>query len=323
MAESARVIEFKLPKRRPKIVEKVAPPDQRKFAVVPMRAATDVKLHGFSVKVLVLLCSYANRAGITWVGQQRIADHLQAPKQQVARAMKQLRDRGHVEVVSKGFRGEKANTVRIVYDPQIKTEDAISIASSKEDSRPPEMVRKEARAMTKQREDVTRSVTNAPKTVTNSSDLPDQEPEFTEEEMAANRKRLREMLGGLAGRDGFHYNRPEKLGDMMAKKPAPKRTRKTPAIDIAQDVNVEPLIDNTIDITGVVQTRKNIGLREVIGLYEDITKHKKTYVTTSETDVRFAELLCQVGCQVSDFEAAVRGLTKPTRLAEVCESLIG
>jgi hypothetical protein len=228
-----------------------------------------------------------------------------------------------VEVVSKGFRGEKANTVRIVYDPQIKTEDAISIASSKEDSRPPEMVRKEARAMTQQGKDVTRSVTNAPKTVTNSSDLPDQEPEFTEEQMAANRKRLREMLGGLAGRDGFHYNRPEKLGDMMAKKPAPKRTRKTPAIDITQDVNVEPSIDNTIDITGVVQTRKNIGLREVIGLYEDITKHKKTYVTTSETDVRFAELLCQVGCQVSDFEAAVRGLTKPTRLAEVCESLIG
>jgi len=299
MAEPARVIEFKLPKRRPKIVEKVAPPDQRKFAVVPMRAATDVELHGFSVKVLVLLCSYANRAGITWVGQQRIADHLQAPKQQVARAMKQLRDRGHVEVVSKGFRGEKANTVRIVYDPQIKTEDAISIASSKEDSRPPEMVRKEAREMTQP------------------------EPEFTEEEMAANRKRLREMLGGLAGRDGFHYNRPEKIGDMMAKKPTPKRTRKTPTIDIAQDVNAEPYIDNTIDITGVVQTRKNIGLREVIGLYEEITKHKKTYVTTSETDVRFAELLCQVGCQVSDFETAVRGLTKPTRLAEVCESLIG
>jgi hypothetical protein len=323
MAESARVIEFKLPKRRPKIVEKVAPPDQRKFAVVPMRAATDTELHGFSVKVLVLLCSYANRAGITWVGQQRIADHLQAPKQQVARAMKQLRDRGHVEVVSKGFRGEKANTVRIVYDPQIKTEDAISIASSKEDSRPPEMVRKEARAMTQQGKDVTRSVTNAPKTVTNSSDLPDQETEFTEEQMAANRKRLREMLGGLAGRDGFHYNRPEKLGDMMAKKPAPKRTRKTPDIDIAQDVNVEPLIDNIIDNIGVVQTRKNIGLREVIGLYEDITKHKKTYVTTSETDVRFAELLCQVGCRVSDFEAAVRGLTKPTRLAEVCEGLIG
>jgi len=323
MAEPARVIEFKLPKRRPKIVEKVAPPDQRKFAVVPMRAATDTELHGFSVRVLVLLCSYANRAGITWVGQQRIADHLQAPKQQVARAMKQLRDRGHVEVVSKGFRGEKANTVRIVYDPQIKTEDAISIASSKEDSRPPEMVRREARAMTQQGEDVTRSGNNQPSRANKAPDLPDREPEFTEEEMAANRKRLREMLGGLAGRDGFHYNRPEKIGDMMAKKPAPKRTRKTPAIDITQDVNVEPLIDNTIDITGVVQTRKNIGLREVIGLYEDITKQKKTYVTTSEVDLKFAEVLCQVGCKPDRFEAACRALKAPTRLAEVCEALIG
>lgn len=299
MAEPARVIEFKLPKRRPKIVEKVAPPDQRKFAVVPMRAATDTELHGFSMKVLVLLCSYANRAGITWVGQQRIADHLQAPKQQVARAMKQLRDRGHVEVVSKGFRGEKANTTRIIYDPEIKTEDAISIASSKEDSRPPEQVRKEAKEMT------------------------EPEPEFTEEQMAANRKRLREMLGGLAGRDGFHYNKPERITDIMARKPRAKPTPKTSPIDNTQVVNVEPLIDNTIDNTGVVQTRKNIGLREVIGLYEDITKHKKTYVTTSEVDLKFAEVLCQVGCKPDRFEAACRALKAPTRLAEVCEALIG
>ena len=299
MAEPARVIEFKLPKRRPKIVEKVAPPDQRKFAVVPMRAATDTELHGFSMKVLVLLCSYANRAGITWVGQQRIADHLQAPKQQVARAMKQLRERGHVEVVSKGFRGEKANTTRIIYDPEIKTEDAISIASSKEDSRPPEQVRKEAKEMT------------------------EPEPEFTEEQMAANRKRLREMLGGLAGRDGFHYNKPERITDIMARKPRAKPTPKTSPIDNTQVVNVEPLIDNTIDNTGVVQTRKNIGLREVIGLYEDITKHKKTYVTTSEVDLKFAEVLCQVGCKPDRFEAACRALKAPTRLAEVCEALIG
>lgn len=299
MAEPARVIEFKLPKRRPKIVEKVAPPDQRKFAVVPMRAATDTELHGFSMKVLVLLCSYANRAGITWVGQQRIADHLQAPKQQVARAMKQLRDRGHVEVVSKGFRGEKANTTRIIYDPEIKTEDAISIASSKEDSRPPEQVRKEAKEMT------------------------EPEPEFTEEQMAANRKRLREMLGGLAGRDGFHYNKPERITDIMARKPRAKPTPKTSPIDNTQVVNVEPLIDNTIDNTGVVQTRKNIGLREVIGLYEDITKHKKTYVTTSEVDLKFAEVLCQVGCKPDRFEDACRALKAPTRLAEVCEALIG
>jgi hypothetical protein len=299
MAEPAKVIEFKLPKRRPKIVEKVAPPDQRKFAVVPMRAATDTELHGFSMKVLVLLCSYANRAGITWVGQQRIADHLQAPKQQVARAMKQLRDRGHVEVVSKGFRGEKANTTRIIYDPEIKTEDAISIASSKEDSRPPEQIRKEAKEMT------------------------EPEPEFTEEQMAANRKRLREMLGGLAGRDGFHYNKPERITDIMARKPRAKPALKTPHIDNTQVVNDNPIIDNTIDNTGVVKTQKNIGIDKVLSIYENISKELKTYVTTTDIDLRFAELLCQVGCKADRFEAACRGLKEPTRLAEVCEGLIG
>lgn len=299
MAEPAKVIEFKLPKRRPKIVEKVAPPDQRKFAVVPMRAATDTELHGFSMKVLVLLCSYANRAGITWVGQQRIADHLQAPKQQVARAMKQLRDRGHVEIVSKGFRGEKANTTRIIYDPEIKTEDAISIASSKEDSRPPEQIRKEAREMT------------------------EPEPEFTEEQMAANRKRLREMLGGLAGRDGFHYNKPERITDIMARKPRAKPALKTAHIDNTQVVNDNPIIDNTIDNTGVVKTQKNIGIDKVLSIYENISKELKTYVTTTDIDLRFAELLCQVGCKADRFEAACRGLKEPTRLAEVCEGLIG
>ena len=299
MAEPAKVIEFKLPKRRPKLVEKVAPPDQRKFAVVPMRAATDTELHGFSMKVLVLLCSYANRAGITWVGQQRIADHLQAPKQQVARAMKQLRDRGHVEIVSKGFRGEKANTTRIIYDPEIKTEDAISIASSKEDSRPPEQIRKEATEMT------------------------EPEPEFTEEQMAANRKRLREMLGGLAGRDGFHYNKPERITDIMARKPRAKPALKTAHIDNAQVVNDNPIIDNTIDNTGVVKTQKNIGIDKVLSIYENISKELKTYVTTTDIDLRFAELLCQVGCKADRFEAACRGLKEPTRLAEVCEGLIG
>ena len=192
----ANVIEFKLPKR-PKIIEKQAPPDQRKFAVVPMRAALDTELHGFSVKVLVLLCSYANRAGITWVGQQRIAEHLGVAKQQVARAMKQLRERGHIEVMSKGFRGERANTTRVIYDTEIKAEDAIAITSGQEDTRPPHQIKAETAQAT--------------------------EPEFTEEQMAANRKRLKELLGGLAGRDGFHYNKPEKIGDIMARKPKAKQ----------------------------------------------------------------------------------------------------
>lgn len=284
---------FKLPKRRPKIVEKQAPPDQRKFAVVPMRAALDTELHGFSMKVLVLLCSYANRAGITWVGQQRIADHLQVAKQQVARAMKQLRDRGHVEVMSKGFRGERANTVRIIYDDEIKAEDAIAITSSQEDTRPPHMAKKETREMT------------------------DPEPEFTPEQMAANRQRLKELLGGLTGRDGsFSYNKPERIGDMMARKPRAKKA----TIDNTQVVNETPSIDNIMDNSGVVQTQKNIGLDEVISLYEEIIKRRfMVSVKTTESDLKAAEIMCEVGVTASDIDLA---LTEQRNLVEVADQIL-
>ena len=295
---------FKLPKRRPKIVEKQAPPDQRKFAVVPMRAAIDVELHGFSMKVLVLLCSYANRAGITWVGQQRIAEHLQVSKQQVARAMKQLRDRGHIEVMSKGFRGERANTTRVIYDPEIKAADAIAITSGQEDTRPPHQVKQETAQAT--------------------------EPEFTEEQMAANRKRLREMLGGLAGRDGFHYNKPEKIGDIVARKLKAKPTPKTPHIDNTQVVNVDPLIDNiidnTIDNTCVVQTKKNIGYEEVLSIYEDISKHRFSNVRTTridEVDLRCAAIMCEVGVSREKFIEICQTMPVHLRLSEVCEQLAG
>ena len=275
------MIEFKLPKR-PKIIEKQAPPDQRKLAVVPMRAALDTELHGFSVKVLVLLCSYANRAGITWVGQQRIAEHLGVAKQQVARAMKQLRDRGHIEVMSKGFWGERANTTRVIYDTEIKAEDAIAITSGQEDTRPPHQIKAETAQAT--------------------------EPEFTEEQMAANRKRLKELLGGLAGRDGFHYNKPEKIGDIMARKLKAKTTPKTPHIDN----------------TGVVQTQKNIGYEEVLSIYEDISKHRFVRTTRiDEVDLRCAAIMCEVGVSRERFIDACQTMPVHLRLSEVCEQLAG
>jgi hypothetical protein len=321
MAEPAKVIEFKLPKRKPKIVEKAAPPDQRKFAVLPMSAVMDKDLHGFTVKVLAVLCSYCNRAGLTWVGQQRIADHLGVAKQQVARAMKQLRERGHIEVVSKGFRGEKANTVRVVFDKGLTAEDAIAITSSQEDTRPPEIRKREAKAMT-------RSGINTPKQGTQVDNLPDQEPEFTEEQMAANRARLKQLLGGLAGRDGtHHYNKPERIADIMARKPATKtasnRGKKTPVIDNLEVVNKTPSIDNIIDNVGVVQTRKNIGYTDTIRFYETVIKKKfMVTVKTTEVDLRFVELLCQVKMDDQRFLDALEALTEPKPLAAICADLI-
>lgn len=298
MAEPAKVIEFKLPKRRPKVVEKVAPQDQRKFAIVPMRALSDQRLHHQTVRVLALVCSYCNRAGITWVGQARIAEHLGVSKQAVNKAMSQLKAMGYLETVSKGFRGEKADTLRVIYDPEIKTEDAIAVASSKEDSRPPEQIKREAKQMT--------------------------EPEFTEEQMTANRARLREMLGGLAGRDGnHHYNKLERISDIMARKPRAKPAPKTPDIvntqvDYAEGLHSQPIVNLQVD-----QTRKNIGYTCVIGFYEDKYKKKfNTTVRTTEVDCKYAALVCELGLDDDRYLAALEAMTEPKTLADLCDELI-
>ena len=66
---------FDIPKK-PKLKLKTAMPDQRQIAVMPLRALKDKTLRNGAIRVLGLVCSYANRAGITWVGQERLARDL-------------------------------------------------------------------------------------------------------------------------------------------------------------------------------------------------------------------------------------------------------
>lgn len=143
------VIPFSLPKRKPKIVEKEEIPHVKAYCITPFRAAADKRLHEGTLRVLMILCSYTNRAGITWVGQETIGKQLGISKQAVNKQMKILAQHGYIVVVSKGFRGERANTTRVVFDESISTEDAISITSSQEDTRPPSFIKKELNEMTK------------------------------------------------------------------------------------------------------------------------------------------------------------------------------
>ena len=288
----AQVIEFKLPKRKPKVVEKQAPPDQRKFAVVPMAALTDEKLHHLAIRVLALVCSYANRAGITWVGQQRIADHLGISKQAVNKAIRELKAAGYLEVMSKGFRGERADTLRIIYDPSIKAEDAIAITSAEEDTRPPHQAKKEIKQMV--------------------------EPEFTEEQMAANRQRLKELLGGLSGRNGtYHYNKPERISDIMARKPTKKSPSiVNPQVDDGKGLHSQPIVNLQVD-----QTQKTIGIQEVLSLYEEISKKRFSLglVKSTEIDLKAAEILCEVGVTANELDQA---LTDAQPLHVICQNIL-
>ena len=145
------VIAFKVAKRRPKIIEKEEVPHQKAYCITPFRAASDKNLHEQTLRVLMMLCSYTNRAGITWVGQITLAKQLGIHQQAVSRQIKLLEKLGYLQVVSKGFKGERADTRRVIFDETVSTEDAIGIASTaEEDARPPFIVKKEMREMDEQ-----------------------------------------------------------------------------------------------------------------------------------------------------------------------------
>jgi len=147
MNAMAEPVHFTLPKK-PRIKEKDAPPDQRKVAVLPIRALTDSRLTDGAFRVLALLCSYCNRAGLTWVSQKRLAEDAKVSRQAITNQIAQLREHGYVEIVRKGFRGERANTVRVIFDSSLTAEDAIAITSSQEDTRPPALKEEQQRQMT-------------------------------------------------------------------------------------------------------------------------------------------------------------------------------
>lgn len=136
---------IKLPKK-PRILVKEQAQDQRRFSVIPIRAATDRKLTGMEMRVLLLFCSYANRGGITWVGNARIAQHLSVGMHRVAFLTRCLIDKGYMKVLYKGYQGERAHTRQIIFDKSLSIEDIVAISGEK----PPYMVEQEQKAFNNQ-----------------------------------------------------------------------------------------------------------------------------------------------------------------------------
>lgn len=136
------IVEFKLPKR-PKVKEKEPDPDRRKVSVLPIRAVFDQQLTHGGLQVLAAICAFSNRAGITWVSQTRLAKDLQISQQAVSKQVMQLRKLGYLETIKKGFKGERSDTIRVIFDPTVDAETAIAVTSSIEDTRPHYMKEKQ------------------------------------------------------------------------------------------------------------------------------------------------------------------------------------
>lgn len=135
---------FTLPKK-PRIKQQEPPPDQRKLAVIPIRACTDQQMTLGMMRTLQLMCSYINRSGITWVSQKTMAEKLGITQQAISKHLVKLTRSGYLEIVRKPKPGERYTTWRVVFDPSVSAEDAIAITSSLEDNRPPYMKEQQAR----------------------------------------------------------------------------------------------------------------------------------------------------------------------------------
>lgn len=162
--------EVRVPKRPPMIKQKQPERRRSPLAPIPVAALLDRRVCDGAIRTLGKLATWCNRAGITWVSQKRIASMTGQREQVISRHMQQLKKAGYVQVIRKGWKGVSADTVRIIYDPSINTQDAISIASTHEDCRPPFIVKAEQEMQSippaKQRELIAKMLAGAIKPVT-------------------------------------------------------------------------------------------------------------------------------------------------------------
>jgi DNA-binding transcriptional ArsR family regulator len=100
--------------------------DLRKYSIVPIRAIkllSAQKIPQTAFNTLVVMCSYTDRIGRTWVSQQRLADELGKTRETINRNLKKLRDVGLVTRVKKQFKDQPTTTYRVIYEEGIITED--------------------------------------------------------------------------------------------------------------------------------------------------------------------------------------------------------
>jgi len=233
---------FRVPKAPPRLKLREPDPDQRKAAVLPLRAVTDKNLTDVQLRVLALICSYTNRAGITWVSTKKLASDLQVSRQAISKQLVGIKAAGYIEVIKRGFRGYRSDTIRVIFDASIDTDTAIAVAGTIEDCRPPFM-------QEKQQKDMDESI----------------DPEGL--------ARVHQMIKGVfktVTEPAKDYQMP-KSGDTitvakMKREIAAAKARNRPHIDNRAVDNVEPHIDNHIDNQAVVTNEIRTLLKKVFNL---------------------------------------------------------
>ena len=106
-----------------------APPSW--FARVPSAAIEDRKLTPHEFRVLAAICSYANNQGFAWPNQTTIRAKAGVSRNLVDRAIRILKRRKYIEIVScyrshPKWRRVMGNVYRVIYDDRLETDKLIA-----------------------------------------------------------------------------------------------------------------------------------------------------------------------------------------------------
>lgn len=124
---------FELPE--PPKIRQQKPQDRRQYSVVPIRAAADKRLRATAWRVLVSVCSYANRAGLAWPGYENLAKTHGVTRQAVGRQIKKLIAYGYLQKVKNHSWGRTAQILRVIYDESLS--DKQLLAETAFEDKPP------------------------------------------------------------------------------------------------------------------------------------------------------------------------------------------
>jgi DNA-binding MarR family transcriptional regulator len=116
---------FELPEP-PKIIQQ-PPVDRRAYSIIPIRAVRDRRLKFTSLKLLVAVSSYANRAGLCWPGFDNLAKDLGVTRQTISRQMKRLVAWGYITKVKNHSWGRTAQIMRVIYDEKLSTNELLQV----------------------------------------------------------------------------------------------------------------------------------------------------------------------------------------------------
>ena len=105
-------------------IETLRAKDLRKYSILPVRAVQDPEINRTAaLAVLAVICSYTDELGRTFVSQARIAKDLGISRQAANKQIKRLLDLGYLVYAKKQYKGQTTNTVKVIYDEQVKDEE--------------------------------------------------------------------------------------------------------------------------------------------------------------------------------------------------------